>query len=280
LASEFGVIDVDPSGINQDGAGKIRDFLEKPQNAHGLPDSPNEVLASMGNYVANVPALVEALHRDHGLADAETKHDMGGDIVPYFVSRGECGFYDFTYNDVPGSTDRDRNYWQDVGTVDAYYESNMDLIASHPVFNLYNSAWPLHTGYIGLPPAKVVHDGTEYEGRIGSATDSIISPGVIISGGRVDDSILSPGVRINSYSEVSASILLDNVIIGRHAKVKKAILDKYVIVDEGVEIGYDIESDRAKGLTVTESGVVVIPKSTHVTKDGLEPTSQYGRMFQ
>jgi glucose-1-phosphate adenylyltransferase len=262
-STEFGVIDVDPNR-----EGYIRKFLEKPSEVDGLPDSPGEILASMGNYVANVPALVEALKRDHNLPDGETTHDMGGDIVPYFVDKGECGFYDFTFNDVPGSTDRDRNYWQDVGTIDAYFESNMDLISSHPVFNLYNEQWPLYTGYIGLPPAKFVHSGSEVEGRVGVAVDSVISPGVIVSGGKVIRSILSPGVRVNSFAELEDTIILDNCNIGRNAHVKRAILDKYVTVEEGVDIGYDLEADKAKGLTVTESGIVVVPKSTIVKKDG------------
>lgn len=264
-ASEFGVIAEDPNK-----PGFIGDFLEKPTNAKGLADSPNEILASMGNYVANVPALVDALVRDHKLSEDQTKHDMGGDIVPYFVERGECGYYDFTFNDVPGSTDRDRNYWQDVGTIDAYYESNMDLIDSHPIFNLYNSKWPLHTGYIGLPPAKFVHDGEGDPNRIGTAVDSIISPGVIISGGRVSKSILSPGVRVNSYADVSTSIILDNVNIGRNTVIRNAILDKYVQVDDGVQIGVDIDHDRRIGLTVTDSGRVVAPKSAVIHKDSVE----------
>jgi glucose-1-phosphate adenylyltransferase len=271
-ASEFGVIDVDP-----DRKGYIKQFLEKPTNATGLPDSPNEILASMGNYVANAPALVEALKKDHELDSGDTAHDMGGDIVPYFVRKNQCGFYDFTYNDVPGSTDRDRNYWQDVGTLDAFYESNMDLIAKHPVFNLYNDKWPLLTGYIGLPPAKFVHDGNEDFGRIGAATNSIISPGVIISGGRVNNSIVSPGVRINSYSRIEGSIIFDGVNIGRSVVINKAILDKYVVIDEGVTIGSDLEADKAKGLTVTDSGIVVVPKSAVVHKDSVD--FNYGQIY-
>lgn len=271
-AKDFGVIDIDANR-----SGYIKQFLEKPTDAKGLPDSPNEVLASMGNYVANVPALIDALVHDHSLPAQETTHDMGGDIVPYFVGKGECGFYDFTFNDVPGSTDRDRNYWQDVGTIDAYYESNMDLIASYPVFNLYNSKWPLHTGYVGLPPAKFIHDGKADSMRVGMATDSIISPGVIISGGRVDNSIISPGVRVNSYSNTTNSIILDNVSVGRHTTINNAILDKFSVVEEGVKIGVDLEHDRAIGLNVTEKGIVTVPKSSIVHKDSVE--FNYGKIF-
>jgi glucose-1-phosphate adenylyltransferase len=261
-ASEFGVIEVDSART-----GYIKDFLEKPSQVQGLPDNPREVLVSMGNYVANVPSLVRALTADHDLPDSETAHDMGGDIVPYFVRRGECGFYDFATNEIPESTERDANYWQDLGTIDAYYESNMDLISSHPVFNLYNASWPLYTGYIGLPPAKFVHDGSNDEERVGTAINSIISPGVIVSGGKVRDSVLSPGVRINSYVDVNKSILLDNTVVKRHAKIQNAILDKYVSVEEGVEIGYNLEEDLARGFTISKGGVVVVPKSTIVCKD-------------
>lgn len=144
MASEFGVIDIDPEHPD-----RIRDFLEKPSDPVGLPDSPGEILASMGNYVINADALADAVAFD---ADNEdSKHDMGGDIVPYFVKRGTAGFYDFIHNDVPGSTDRDRDYWRDVGTIDSFFDANMDLISVNPVFNLYNSEWPLFTGYTGLP---------------------------------------------------------------------------------------------------------------------------------
>jgi glucose-1-phosphate adenylyltransferase len=277
LASEFGVIDVDKDKLTEDG-GFIKQFLEKPTDAKGLPDSPGQVLASMGNYVANVDAFVKALVRDHKLPEGDTKHDMGGDIVPYFVDKGTCGFYDFTFNDVPGSTERDKNYWEDVGTIDAYYTSNMDLIENNPIFNLYNSEWPLHTGYVGLPPTKFVHDGSIIEGRVGSAVDSIVSPGVIVSGGHVSHSIISPGVRINSFTEVRRSIVLDNVSIGRHATVKNAILDKYVQVDEHVEIGVDLEHDKAIGLTVTESGIVVAPKSAIIHRDSVD--FPHGNIFE
>ncbi|MDR2082129.1 MAG: glucose-1-phosphate adenylyltransferase [Candidatus Ancillula trichonymphae] len=259
-ASEFGVIEVDRKRT-----GYVKEFLEKPENPHGLPDDANRVPVNMGNYVANVPAFVEALNRDHKLPKSETAHDMGADIVPYFVKRGECGFYDFTTNRIPESTEKDENYWQDLGTLDAYYESSMNLI--HPVFNLYNSSWPLYTGYIGLPPAKFVHDGSSEKGHVGTAVNSIISPGVIISGGRVSNSVLSPGVRINSYADVNKSILLDNVVVKRHAKIKNTILDKYVLVNRGVEIGYDLEKDLARGFTISKNGVVVVPKGTVIYED-------------
>ncbi len=254
LASEFGVIDVDSENPN-----RIRAFLEKPENPVGLPDAPNEVLASMGNYVINTDALVEAVSKD---ADNDaSKHDMGGDIVPYFVERGTAGFYDFKDNDVPGSTDRDRDYWRDVGTIESFYEANKHLISVNPVFNLYNNDWPVYTGYVGLPPAKFVHAGP---GRLGHAADSIVSPGVVISGATVVGSVLSPGVRLHSWSSVSDSVLMDDVIVHRHAQVHRAILDKNVVVNERARIGIDPDEDRKRGFTITEEGLTVVPKGTIV----------------
>ncbi len=255
LADQFGVIEVD-----KDRPGFIKQFLEKPTEPEGLPDSPQEVLASMGNYVASVGPLLEALKAD--AESATSKHDMGGDIVPHFVDKGSCGFYDFVDNDVPGSTDRDRNYWRDVGTIDSYYEAHMDLIAVQPVFNVYNHQWPLHQGLITEPPAKFIHSE---EGRLGHAADSIVSPGVIVSGATVTGSVLSPGVRLHSWSTVSDSVLLDDVVINRHAQVHRAILDKNVRVEEGARVGIDRVSDLERGFTVTESGITVVPKGTVVT---------------
>jgi len=254
LAPELGVIVVDPSEPE-----RVRDFLEKPKKPVGLADSPNEVLASMGNYVANADALLDALA--HDAEKPGSKHDMGGDIVPYFVDKGTCGFYDFRNNDVPGSTDRDRDYWRDVGTMDSYYEAHQDLIAVMPVFNVYNAEWPVHQGLITAPPAKFIHSE---EGRLGHATDSIVSPGVIVSGATVTGSVLSPGVRLHSWSTVSDSVLLDHVTVSRHAQVHRAIVDKGVVIEEGARIGIDREADIARGFTVTESGITVVAKGTVV----------------
>ena len=254
LATEFGVIDTAPESPE-----KVRAFLEKPANPTGLADSPGEILASMGNYVFNADALVEAVTRD--AENKDSRHDMGGDIVPYFVDRGTAGVYDFIRNDVPGSTDRDRDYWRDVGTIDSYYEANKDLIAVTPVFNLYNSMWPLHTGYVGLPPAKFVHAGA---GRLGHAADSIVSPGVLISGATVVGSVLSPDVHLHSWAAVSDSVLLDNVQVHRHAQVHRAIIDKNVVIHERARVGLNADEDRARGFTVTDSGITVVPKGTIV----------------
>jgi glucose-1-phosphate adenylyltransferase len=256
MADQFGVIQAD-----KDNPHKIGEFLEKPKDAVGLADSPDEVLASMGNYVLDADALVEAVTADS--KDESSKHDMGGSIVPAFVADGAAGLYDFTFNDVPGSTDRDRNYWRDVGTVDAYYDANQDLISVYPVFNLYNYEWPLLTGYTGLPPAKFVYAHRE---RLGHALDSLISPGVIISGGEVVGSVLSPGTRVNSWSSVRDSVLFDGVDVGRNATVNRTILDKNVKVQPGAQVGIDHEHDRSRGFTVTESGITVVPKGWTVER--------------
>jgi glucose-1-phosphate adenylyltransferase len=254
LADQFGVIETDPRDATRIGA-----FLEKPTDPVGLADAPHEVLASMGNYVADADALVEAVTTD---AESPTsRHDMGGDIVPWFVDRGSCGVYDFIDNDVAGSTDRDRNYWRDVGTLDAYFEANMDLISVNPVFNLYNRGWPLFSGYQNLPPAKFVHAGP---GRMGHASDSLVSPGVIVSGATVSGSVLSPGVYLHSWASVSDSVIMDGVVVGRHAQVHRTILDKNVVVHERARVGLDHEHDIARGFTVTEAGVTVVPKGSIV----------------
>jgi len=257
LADQFGVIETDP-----DDRGHIKAFVEKPKETPGLPDSPDEVLASMGNYIMNADALTQAVTVDAD--DESSKHDMGGNIVPWFVGQGAAGVYDFKDNDVPGATERDRDYWRDVGTVDAFFEAHQDLISVSPVFNLYNSHWPLFAGYTNsMPPAKFVYGHHE---RLGHAVDSIVSPGVIVSGGEVISSVLSPEVRVNSWSSVRESVLMDGVIVGRNTVVNRAILDKYVVVEEGAMVGIDPEHDRERGFTVTESGITVVPKGHKVTR--------------
>jgi glucose-1-phosphate adenylyltransferase len=234
---------------------RIAKFQEKPNDAVGLPDNPNQVFASMGNYVFNTRTLIEAVR-----ADAENKdsaHDMGGNIITGLVDSGMAAVYDFAQNSVPGSTDRDRGYWRDVGTLDSYYEAQMDLISVHPVFNMYNDQWPIHTWTGSLPPAKFVFDA---EGRRGAAFDSMVSAGVIVSGGTVRRSILSPGVNVHSYATVEDSVLMNGVTIGRNAIVRRAILDKSVQVPPGARIGVNVEEDRARGFTVSDNGVVVVGK--------------------
>ena len=257
LADQFGVIESDPEH-----RGVIKAFVEKPKETPGLPDSPDEVLASMGNYIISADALMEAVTKD--AAEEDSKHDMGGNIVPWFVSQGGAGVYDFKDNDVPGASERDRDYWRDVGTVDAFYEAHQDLISVTPVFNLYNEQWPVFAGsQNSVPPAKFVYGHHE---RLGHAVDSIVSPGVIVSGGEVISSVLSPGVRVNSWSSVRESVLMDGVNVGRNTVVNRTILDKYVRVEEGARVGIDPEHDRERGFTVTDSGITVVAKGQVVSR--------------
>jgi glucose-1-phosphate adenylyltransferase len=249
LADQFGVIDVHP-----DDPSKIRDFLEKPKDPAGLPDSPGEVLASMGNYVFDADALVEAVRRD--ASEIGSKHDMGGDIVPSFVRRQQAAVYDYKDNDVPGSTDRDRGYWRDVGTLGSYYAAHMDVVSPLPVFNLYNFEWPIYTSYGPQPPAKLVQGSAGEKPR---ADEAVLSPGVVVTGGKVKRSVLSPAVRIEAGAEVTGSVLMNGVYVGPGAIVRNAILDKNVIVPAGGQIGVDLEADLARGFVV-EDGLTVLGK--------------------
>ena len=246
-ASAFGIIDA-----GQDA--KINQFLEKPADPPGLPDSPEESFASMGNYIFTRKAFVEALVAD---ADDETsKHDMGGNIVPFFVNKGQAQVYDFTANDVPGSTEKDRNYWRDVGTIDAYHLAHMDLVSVDPEFNLYNRKWPMFTYQSQLPGAKFTLRGT--------AEDSIVSAGCIISGGDVDRSVLSPNVLVDKWAKVEESVLFSGCRVGRNAVIRRAILDKNVIVDEGAEVGVNRDHDLSRGFYVSDAGITVVPKGGRV----------------
>lgn len=254
LADQFGVIKAKD--------GMVEEFQEKPKDAVGLEDDPTKVLASMGNYIFTTDALVEALRVD--AKNARSKHDMGGNIVPWFVEKGECGVYDFIDNNVPGSTERDRDYWRDVGTIDAFFDANQDLIAITPVFNLYNFDWPVLTASEPLPPVKFVHG--EHGSRLGHAINSLVSQSVIISGGEVYSSVLSPMVSVHSWAQVQDAIIMHGARVGRRARVRRAILDKNVVVEEDAQIGFDHEYDRERGMTVTESGIVVAPKGLIVKK--------------
>ncbi|WP_322747981.1 MULTISPECIES: glucose-1-phosphate adenylyltransferase [unclassified Frankia] len=236
-------------------------FLEKPADPPGLPDSPDETYASMGNYVFSTDVLIEALRADAD--DDDSVHDMGGSIIPMLTKEGVAQVYDFTENEVPGASERDRGYWRDVGTLDSYFDAHMDLCAFDPVFNLYNRHWPILTNVPSLPPAKFVH---EEPGRTGMALNSVVSNGVIISGGLVRRSVLSPGVRVNSWAQVENAVILDNTVIGRHAVVLNAILDKNVVVPEGGQVGVDKEHDTARGFTVSPDGVTVVGKGVTITE--------------
>jgi glucose-1-phosphate adenylyltransferase len=235
--------------ICADADGRITDFLEKPSDPPGTPDDPEVTFASMGNYLFSTDVLVDALRADAD--DGDSDHDMGGDIIPRLVRAGEAAVYDFADNVVPGATDRDAGYWRDVGTLDAYYDAHLDLVSVHPIFNLYNNRWPIRTAVPPLPPAKFV--------EAGRAENSIVGPGTIISGGGVYRSVVSAGVLVEAGAEVSDSVLLPGVRIGKGAVVRGAILDKNVVVPDGAQVGVDLALDRAR-YTVSAGGVVVLGK--------------------
>ena len=249
-ATDFGVLETDQNG-------RIIAFHEKVKNPPTMPGSTDMCLASMGNYVFRKDDLIRELNRD---AAVETsKHDFGHDILPRMVSDGQDVFvYDFAKNIVPGEEERAIGYWRDVGSIEAYWEAQMDLISIHPLFNLYNDRWPIRTGATHDPPAKFVFRD-EAHARVGIATDSMVSHGCIISGGRIHRSVLSVGCRINSFSEVEESVLYERVRVGRHANLRRCIIDKDVEVPAGVEVGFNLEADR-KRFFVTDNGLVVIPK--------------------
>jgi glucose-1-phosphate adenylyltransferase len=207
----------------------------------------------MGNYVFTTEALMEALKKD--AEDENSAHDMGGNIMPQMVERGSAMVYDFSHNEVPGAEDRDRGYWRDVGTIDSYYDAHMDLIAVHPIFNLYNDQWPIYTQHPQLPPAKFVEGGL--------AQESMVSTGTIVSGATVRQSVVSPNVRIRGGAYVEGSVLMEGVQIGRGAVVRRTILDKNVVVPDGAYIGVDLDHDRTC-YHVSDSSVVVLGKAEPV----------------
>lgn len=242
-AHAFGCIDADENS-------RITSFLEKPADPPGTPDDPDSTFASMGNYVFSTDALIEALKEDSENEDSD--HDMGGDIIPMLVERGEAYVYDFKDNYVVGETERDKGYWRDVGTIDAFYEANMDLISVHPVFNLYNKKWPIHTfADENLPPAKFVQGGI--------AQASMVGAGTIVSGGTVRNSVLSSNVVVEDGATVEGSVLFPGVRVGRGAVVRHAILDKNVVVSDGEIIGVDHARD-AERFKISPGGVVTVGK--------------------
>lgn len=253
-SDQFGIIQVDPSHPH-----RISGFVEKPREVEGLQDSPDEVLASMGNYVFTTSALVEAVRSD--ARDVESSHDMGGDVIPAFVEEGKAFVYDLNRNEVPGARPNDRFYWRDVGTIDAFYEAHQDLVSKDPVFNLFNNDWPIFSQQWNSPPAKFVQDK---DGNAGSLSESTVSLGCYVVGAHVSRSVLGPWVKIDSGAKVEDSIVFERVVIGQGARVHRAILDKEVVVKPGATIGVDPVLDRARGFTISESGVTVVAKGVVV----------------
>jgi len=249
-------IQIDPSEVNRFGVvdidrdNRVNGFQEKPQQTElRSPWNPEKCSASMGVYLFNTDVLIPVLLKD--AEDENSSHDFGKDILPRMVDEYRVYAFDFV-----DENKKEAHYWRDVGTLEAFYDANMDLVSVSPVFNLYDSDWPIRTHQRQYPPAKFVFAEA---GRTGSAVDSLVSSGCIVSGGMLKNSVLSPNVRVNSYSDVDASILFSHVNIGRHCRVKRAIIDRDVHIPEGTSIGYDVEADRQRYF-VTESGITVVTR--------------------
>jgi len=249
-SAHLGVVEIDTTG-------RVRGFQEKPSAPKTIPHNPDRIYASMGIYIFNQGILESELSED--AKNVSSSHDFGKDIIPSMLRKGlKIAAYNFL-----DENKKEAKYWRDIGTIDAYYEANMDLIQIDPVFNLYDKEWPIRTFQEQFPPAKTVFSGEEVTGRVGLLLDSLVSSGCIVSGGRTQRSILSPNVRINSYSQVFDSILMEGVNVGRYAKIKRAIIDKDVNIPQGMVIGYDLEEDK-KRFFVSDGGVVVVAKGTEI----------------
>lgn len=247
-ASEFGVIELADDGVT------IKAFHEKPVDPPPMPGNPDFSLVSMGNYIFRRDIMEEALISDS--EDLESRHDLGTNIIPMLTKNGSAKMYDFANNIVPGETERDKGYWRDVGSIDAYFDAHMDLVSIHPIFNLYNREWPLLTNPPSLPPAKFSEGGR--------AEDSIVGAGSIITGGHLNRTVASYDVFVAAGASVDGSVLMPSVRIGDRAVVRRAILDKNVVVEPGAQIGVDLERDRQR-FTITDSGIVVVGKGVRVT---------------
>ena len=249
-ASEFGIIEVDDDW-------RLVNFVEKPQyTSKSIPGNPNMCLASMGNYIFDKDTLLKALYKDDQIQ--ESSHDFGKNVIPMLLNEGKNIYvYNFHDNSFPGISDAERGYWRDVGSIDAYWQANMDLLAATPELDLYSKDWPIRTFNYNYPPAKFIWQEGD---RVGMATNSMVSEGCIVSGGMLSHCVLSPKVRINSYSQVVDSILMENVEVGRYSKIRKAIIDKNVKIPPNTRIGYNWEEDVNRGFHVSPGGVTVVPK--------------------
>jgi len=247
---QLGVVVVDDSG-------RVSGFEEKPKQPKTIPGNPDKIYASMGIYVFKRQALESQLHEN--AKNLHSQHDFGKDIIPQMLKKGmKIAAYNFI-----DENKKEAKYWRDIGTIDAYYTANMDLVNIDPEFNLYDRDWLIRTHQEQFPPAKTVFSGEEITGRVGPALDSMVAAGCIISGGKIQRSVLSPNVRVNSYAQVYDSILMEGVNVGRHAKIKRAIIDKDVSIPQGMVIGYDPIEDK-KRFFVSEEGIVVVAKGTEI----------------
>ena len=249
-AHEFGIIEVDDDW-------RLTNFVEKPQyTPKSIPGNPNMCLASMGNYIFGKDVLLDAIERDAKLENSN--HDFGKNVIPMLLNEGKRIFvYNFAQNTFAGMSEREKGYWRDVGSIDAYWQANMDLLDYDPELNIYSQEWPLRTFNYNYPPAKFIWEEGE---RVGMATNSMVSEGCIVSGAGLSRCILSPKVKVNSFSQISDSILMENVEVGRYSKIKRAIIDKNVIIPPNTRIGFDRAEDESRGFHVSAGGITVVPK--------------------
>ena len=257
-ASEFGIIEVDENW-------KLTNFVEKPKKTpKTIPGNPKMCLASMGNYIFGTDILLNALLKDDKAK--ASSHDFGKNVIPSLLKEGKNIYiYNFSENTFPGMSEAEKCYWRDVGSIDAYWQTNMDLLDYCPELNLYSKEWPIRTFNYNFPPAKFIWEENE---RVGMATNSMVSEGCIISGGSLSRCILSPKVRINSFSQISETILMENVSVGRHCEIRRAIIDKNVEIPPYTRIGFNKEEDIKKGFHVSPNGVTVVPKGAILGTNG------------